>query len=106
MPGSELFMDAPRVSAGGYAAGDVGINLASARDRTAEGCVAPAQVFPAWATSQALLDVHAAHTESISGHINVIHATSAGIHGAVGFTTGADSTSAQTVAGVVIPGAA
>ena len=97
-------MDYARVSAAGQAAGDVGTNLSITVDQTAPGCVAAARAFPAWATSQALLDVHAAHTESVSGHVESIRATAAHIQTSVGLTAGADNTSARDAAGVVTPG--
>lgn len=101
MPGSELYMDHARVSQHGQAAGDVGTNLAATSGNTAPGRVAAARAFPAWATSQAVLDLDAAHTEVINGHVEVIRSTAAGIQTFIGIVDSTDTTSARDIAGVM-----
>lgn len=84
-------MDYAAVSAAGQAAGDIGTSLAATCDQTAHGCTAAARAFPGWATSQVLADLHQAHTSAISGHIDHIRSTAAGIEGSVDLTAAADS---------------
>ncbi len=100
----ELIMDYGKTNAAGQAAIDVCTNLGVTSDRTAPGCVAAARAFPAWATSQAVLDLHAAHTDALDGHIKVIRSTGNGIQGSVAITAAADNTSARDADGIVIPG--
>lgn len=101
MPSSELYVDHAGVSQAGQAAGDVGTNLATTSGQTAPGRVAAARAFPAWATSQAILDLDAAHTEVINGHVEVIQNTAAGIQTAVSTFVSTDATTAQHIAGVM-----
>jgi hypothetical protein len=90
----QLIMDYGSVSAAGQAAGEAGVSLAMTVDQTAPGCTAAARATPAWATSQAILDLHAAHTATVNGHIEVIRSTAAGIEASVDITKGADSSAA------------
>jgi hypothetical protein len=104
MPDSvQLIMDYGRVSAAGQAAGEAGVSLAMTVDQTAPGCTAAARATPAWGTSQAILDLHVAHTQTVNGHIEVIRSTAAGIEASVDITRGADS-SAASAAGSITGG--
>jgi hypothetical protein len=98
----QLIMDYGRVSTAGQAAGDAATNLATTVDQTAPGCVGAARAYPAWATSQAVLDLHTAHTENLNGHISDIRSISAGIQGSVEITAAADRTSAADAEGIAI----
>ena len=97
-------MDAGRVTAVGQATGDIGTNLATCMDRTAGDCVGTARAFPAWATSQATLDLHAAHTENLNDHVTVIRTTGSGMQASAELGVAADNRSAGYAA-AVIPGA-
>ena len=100
----QLIMHYGKTNAAGQAAIDISTNLSTTSDRTAPGCVSAARAFPAWATSQAVLDLHAAHTEALDGHITVIRSTGNGIQGSVAVTAAADNSSARDAGGIVIPG--
>lgn len=104
MPGPELYVDHVRVSQHGQTAGDVGTNLAATSGQTASGRAAAARAFPAWATSQAVLDLDDAHTEVINGHVGLIQNTAAGIQTAVGTFSSTDATTAGDIAGVMPAG--
>jgi hypothetical protein len=90
----QLIMDYGSVSAAGRAAGEAGVSLAMTVDQTAPGCTAAARATPAWGTSQAILDLHSAHTVTVNGHIEVIRSTAAGIEASVDITQSADSSAA------------
>jgi hypothetical protein len=97
-------MDYAGTNAAGQACYDVGTNLAVNLDQTAPGCTGAARAFPAWATSQVVLDLHAAHTETINGHVEVIRSTGSDIQTSVQLTAAADNTSAADAEGIAIPG--
>lgn len=101
MPDSELYMDYAGVSAAGRAASDIGTNLGLTLDQTGPGCTAAALACPAFQTSAAVIDVHAAHTQNIHGHIQVINSTASGIQGSVTLTSSTEKANSSNIAGVI-----
>jgi hypothetical protein len=100
MPDS-LYMDYQPVRAAGQVCHDTGTNLAVTVDQTAPGCTSAARAFPAWQTSQAVLDLHSAHTEDLNGHVQTLHATGDGIQGSVDITSATDATTAGQAGSIV-----
>lgn len=100
MPDS-LYMDYQPVRAAGQTCHDTGTNIAVTSDQTASGCTSAARAFPAWQTSQAVLDLHTAHTENLNGHVQILHATGDGILGSVDITSAADAATAGRAGSIV-----
>jgi hypothetical protein len=103
MPDSpNLYIDYGKTNVAGQNCSDIGTGLGVLADNS-DGCVAAARAFPAWATSEALITVHAAHKDNIKDHGTYLVGTGNDIQASVGIISSADNTSAKDAAGISIP---